>query len=630
MGALVAALIAAAATVYLALISFTPRWCVAIGQGNLQLGIASAGVVVMAWGWSSDLFLKRSTKEQHARQWKFDRTLLWAVVGPVLSYFDSLVWLSALILIAVIWSLLHRSASRRLSDRVVATLDGEGRPDAERVEHDTARQVPESVARGKIDRSVVRIEEYDSDNRPKKTLAGIAIRERANGRYLDTVRTMQQSFATLVLGVLLMFTFLAVVALGGDESVLVIVIVTVVVVLVLAVAARWMVKSINNPRAVTSLKVLLFWRNVEIIAGILVLLMVWNLTRWVALESDGFLEDWVLVTLGIATFAVFLANRWRNGRRIRDRMTETSPFRLSVLWAFDSVPEEFKLDMQQMIYWLRDDWQFVGDVRLLRGPGFLISDVMDLIRPSSWTVLTTPDQVRTSLGAEHLPVRAGMTDTWRTFPARSILCHDSVWQGALDLMLADSDAILMDLRGFSRDNEGCVREIDALFDRVSVQRLIFVSDETVNRRLLRSTFGRAWARMSSSSPNHDVSGAEIKVLFLEQEEEDEEKTKRKGIGCWLPVQATLALLAIRLALWGLRYLFGLNAPYAGENRRFILRDTDQARDLNTLLCEAAATSRPDPIWANRESIRVCSTKAVAIVSFVVIGVAAGFLAIQAV
>ena len=65
----------------------------------------------------------------------------------------------------------------------------------------------------------------------------------------------------------------------------------------------------------------------------------------------------------------------------------------------------------------------------------------------------------------------------------------------------DSDVVLMDLRGFSQSNQGCVFEIKELLDGMLLRHIVFVVDRTTDERFLAQVFADAWATATKASPN---------------------------------------------------------------------------------------------------------------------------------
>ena len=67
-------------------------------------------------------------------------------------------------------------------------------------------------------------------------------------------------------------------------------------------------------------------------------------------------------------------------------------------------------------------------------------------------------------------------------------------------LVHESDAVLMDLRGFSHHNAGCVFEIQELARLVSLDRVVFIVDRRTDEQLLAETLGGSRAGCSASAP----------------------------------------------------------------------------------------------------------------------------------
>jgi hypothetical protein len=100
-------------------------------------------------------------------------------------------------------------------------------------------------------------------------------------------------------------------------------------------------------------------------------------------------------------------------------------------------------------------------------------------------------------GREHLERRLRGLDEARDpdgrFRVNEFLCHDDTWQGTLESLLLRSEAVLMDLRGFTHANSGCLYELGKLAEHGKLERTLFVVDGTTDLELLRGTLSRAAA-----------------------------------------------------------------------------------------------------------------------------------------
>src|SRR5215216_2154617 len=82
----------------------------------------------------------------------------------------------------------------------------------------------------------------------------------------------------------------------------------------------------------------------------------------------------------------------------------------------------------------------------------------------------------------------------------------------LSRLVADSDAVLMDLRGFSSQNAGVIYEITELINVVPLERALFIIDETTDEQFLRQTIRGAWDTMSPTSPNRSSTPKQLRLV----------------------------------------------------------------------------------------------------------------------
>jgi hypothetical protein len=100
-----------------------------------------------------------------------------------------------------------------------------------------------------------------------------------------------------------------------------------------------------------------------------------------------------------------------------------------------------------------------------------------------------------------------------SFRHERALCHADTWFMVVGEFARRSDVVLMDLRGFSRDNQGCQEEIDFLFDTVPFQRIVFLLDVHADAELVVSTISARWATQRPDSPNVDATAPVIQTYM---------------------------------------------------------------------------------------------------------------------
>jgi hypothetical protein len=107
-------------------------------------------------------------------------------------------------------------------------------------------------------------------------------------------------------------------------------------------------------------------------------------------------------------------------------------------------------------------------------------------------------------------------DSDARFRVTEFFCHDDTWKITLARLADESDAVLMDLRGFSQKNGGCIFEINELFNLVPLQRVVFVIDESTDQQFMRNTMQMAWLQIKERSANRRVSTGRISLVQFSQ------------------------------------------------------------------------------------------------------------------
>ena len=87
------------------------------------------------------------------------------------------------------------------------------------------------------------------------------------------------------------------------------------------------------------------------------------------------------------------------------------------------------------------------------------------------------------------------------FRVAEFFCRSDTWQAMMQRLVAESDAVLMDLRSFSASNQGCVYELERLLDTIDLSRVVIVIDNTTDRAFLETTLSRLWSDLAENSPN---------------------------------------------------------------------------------------------------------------------------------
>jgi hypothetical protein len=158
-------------------------------------------------------------------------------------------------------------------------------------------------------------------------------------------------------------------------------------------------------------------------------------------------------------------------------------------------------------------WRYIGIVRMIAGPDLATSTV----EPHEFLdFLAGRLQRRFISGPDTLERRISETEQRRDADGRyrvaDFFCHDDTWQMVLRRLEKESDVVLMDLRGFSQNNHGCVFEINELLNVVLLRHIVFVVDRTTDEHFLDQVFNSAWTAVTKGSPNWSDPAPRIRLF----------------------------------------------------------------------------------------------------------------------
>ena len=164
---------------------------------------------------------------------------------------------------------------------------------------------------------------------------------------------------------------------------------------------------------------------------------------------------------------------------------------------------------------LGKSWRAVGSMQLIAGPDLATST----IEPHEFL-----DFVRGRLDRRFIDTGGSLDlridqmdltpDGDGLFRVTEFFCHDDTWKLTLARLADESDAVLMDLRGFSQLNSGCVFEIHELVNVLPLQRVVFAIDESTDQTFMRSTMQQAWRQIKDRSPNRRVGAGQVSLVQL--------------------------------------------------------------------------------------------------------------------
>ncbi len=160
-------------------------------------------------------------------------------------------------------------------------------------------------------------------------------------------------------------------------------------------------------------------------------------------------------------------------------------------------------------------WRSLGSIQMIAGPDLATTN----IEPHEFMDFLSGKLARRFITAEAALVqRLAETDFTpdhdRRFRVNEFFCYRDTWKMTLTRLVQENHAVLMDLRGFSPRQSGCIFEINELINAVPLQRVLFVIDDTTDEPFLRQTAQKAWQHMRSNSPNRLVDAQRLRLFRL--------------------------------------------------------------------------------------------------------------------
>lgn len=239
------------------------------------------------------------------------------------------------------------------------------------------------------------------------------------------------------------------------------------------------------------------------------MLNIWWLlfTLWECLEfsaGEGFGGAFVL-----AAFAVYKLVLALGFRLISP--TEPRPvLNLVLLRVFG-----FRKRSERLLDELGHKWRYAGPVNLISAPDLATGYVephefLDYLAGRlSGTFVKSPRDLDARLATlDRTPDPDGR------YRVNEFFCHADTWQPTMRRLARSGDAILMDLRSFTRDNQGCAYELRELLDGVPVGRIVLVIDATTDRALLEAMLRDMWRTLAPTSPNRAPQPRALRLFLI--------------------------------------------------------------------------------------------------------------------
>jgi hypothetical protein len=225
-------------------------------------------------------------------------------------------------------------------------------------------------------------------------------------------------------------------------------------------------------------------------------------------------EGWAWIFTGLVAFVGYkLALRICFTVLSRDRRDSAKARLLLLLRVFSLGQRSERLFDMISNVWLRS-----GSIALIAGPDLVTSTV----EPHEFLNFLSGRLSRQFVeGEADLEQRVSRMDTKPDPDGRhrvnEFFCRADTWQMTMQQLAGQSNAVLMDLRSFSKSNQGCIYELQQLMNNIPLSGVVLVIDDSTDRTFLEMAVRKIWQNLEASSPNVELSEPTVRCFSVKQQ-----------------------------------------------------------------------------------------------------------------
>jgi hypothetical protein len=173
----------------------------------------------------------------------------------------------------------------------------------------------------------------------------------------------------------------------------------------------------------------------------------------------------------------------------------------------------FSRRTQRLLEDLGRRWRYLGPIRLIGSTDVAFAT----IEPHEFFEFLNGRLTRAFVKGqndldERMRKSAASPDPDGLFRVDDFFCHDDTWGTTVVHLARKADAVLMDLRGFTPKNRGCVFEIEQLIAFIPLRRVVLLVDDSTDLPFLETTLHAIWRVMPGDSANALLSKQRLRIL----------------------------------------------------------------------------------------------------------------------
>lgn len=225
-------------------------------------------------------------------------------------------------------------------------------------------------------------------------------------------------------------------------------------------------------------------------------------------------EGWAWIFTGLVAFVAYKLALGIGFKVLSGERGDSAKARLLLLLRVFSLGQR----SERLFDIISNVWLRIGSISLIAGPDLVTTTV----EPHEFLDFMSGRLSRQFVQDEKdLEQRLSNMDTRPDPDGRhrvsEFFCRADTWQMTMQRLAQGSDAVLMDLRSFSKSNQGCIYELRQLFNSIALNRVILVIDDSTDRTFLEMTVGDIWQNLELSSPNIAFSKPTVRCFSVKQQ-----------------------------------------------------------------------------------------------------------------
>ena len=236
-------------------------------------------------------------------------------------------------------------------------------------------------------------------------------------------------------------------------------------------------------------------------------------TYWLSLfmiYRNGDVKSWGWFAAGSLAFLAYKLITVLAFRILSKNALKNHPIDLLFLRVFGHQKRSERLLRNIGLY-----WRHIGNIQLIAGSDLALTN----IEPHEFlTYLNGKTKTLFIKNQAEIEARFNSLDSEIDKDGRyrihEFFCYDNTWRDTLKGLAKMNECVIMDLRGFSKDNSGVSFEIQQLIELVPLEKVLFMVDETTDHVHLINVFNLSTEGISRQSPNANLEKAEIQVYEI--------------------------------------------------------------------------------------------------------------------